>query len=128
MVLANILRTDRAAHRSLPAGRQRGIDAEVDRLHHAVRLPQMRQLPLAEQAMSHQALALLRQLDAARTSVDDLAAATVESFDTHPDTEIITSFPRLGSLTAPGCSPRSVTTDPASPTRKDSRTSPGPLQ
>ncbi|CQR59425.1 Mobile element protein (plasmid) [Streptomyces leeuwenhoekii] len=49
--------------------------------------------------MGRQAIALLRQLEAACTSVDDLTEATVESFDTHPDAEIITSFPGLGSLT-----------------------------
>lgn len=59
----------------------------------------MRQLPLVEQAMGRQTTALLRQLEATCTSADDLAQATVESFNTHPDAEIITSFPGLGSLT-----------------------------
>ncbi|MGO4417909.1 IS110 family transposase [Streptomyces sp. MCAF7] len=81
------------------AGRKRGIDTEAHRLHAALRAPQMRQLPLVEQAMGRQTTALLRQLDAACTSADDLAEAAVESFDTHPDAEIITSFPGLGSLT-----------------------------
>lgn len=81
------------------AGRQRGIEAEAERLRGALRIPQMRQLPQVELAMGRQAIALLRQLDAACTSVDDLADATVESFSTHPDAEIITSFPGLGSLT-----------------------------
>ncbi|WP_326769881.1 IS110 family transposase (plasmid) [Streptomyces sp. NBC_01591] len=81
------------------AGRQRGIEAEAERLRDALRIPQMRQPPQVEQAMGRQAIALLRQLDAACTSVDDLAEATVESFDTHPDAEVITSFPGLGALT-----------------------------
>src|SRR5690606_12888966 len=38
------------------AGRQRGIDAEVERLHAALRIPQMRQLPQVETAMGRQAL------------------------------------------------------------------------
>jgi len=59
----------------------------------------MRQLPLVEQAMGRQALALLRQLDAACTSADDLERAAVESFSQHPDAGIITSFPGLGPLT-----------------------------
>lgn len=37
------------------AGRQRGIDAEVERLHAALRLPQLRQLPQVEKAMGRQA-------------------------------------------------------------------------
>lgn len=81
------------------AGRQRGIEAEAHRLHEVFRLPQMRQLPKVEEAMGRQTTALLRQLDAACTSVDDLTEAVVESFETHPDAEIITSFPGLGLLT-----------------------------
>lgn len=81
------------------AGRQRGIEAEATGLHTALRVPQMRQLPLVEDAMGRQTLTLLRKLDAACTSADELAEAAVESFEAHPDAEIITSFPGLGSLT-----------------------------
>ena len=59
----------------------------------------MRQLPLVEQAMGQQALALLRQLDAACASAGDLERAVTESFNQHPDAGIITSFPGLGALT-----------------------------
>ncbi|MDX2548203.1 IS110 family transposase [Streptomyces sp. WI04-05B] len=98
---ARAARLTRAQLRALAkkAGRQRGIEAEADRLHTALRLPQMRQLPLVEEAMGRQTLALLRQLEAACSSADDLAAATTESFEKHPDAEIITSFPGLGPLT-----------------------------
>jgi transposase len=81
------------------AGRTRGIDAEAARLRDAFCSPQMRQLPLVEQAMGRQALALLGQLDAACTSADDLERAAAESFNLHPDAGIITSFPGLGALT-----------------------------
>jgi transposase len=81
------------------AGRKHGIDTEVDRLREALRAEQMHQLPLVEQAMGRQSLALLRQLDAACASAEDLAAAAVEAFETHPDAEIITSCPGLGSVT-----------------------------
>ncbi len=81
------------------AGRSRGIDAEATRLREAFRAQQMRQLPLVEQAMGRQALALLRQLDAACASAGDLEAAAAESFNQHPDAGIITSFPGLGPLT-----------------------------
>jgi transposase len=81
------------------AGRRLGIDAEAHRLRGAFRTDQMRQLPLVEQAMGRQALALLRQLDAACTSAQDLERAAVESFNQHPDAGIITSFPGLGALT-----------------------------
>ena len=81
------------------AGRSRGIDAEAARLRQALREDQMRQLPLVEEAMGRQALALLRQLDAACASADDLEAAATGSFNQHPDAEIITSFPGIGALT-----------------------------
>lgn len=81
------------------AGRSRGIDTDAARLHQAFRAPQMRQLPLVEDAMGRQALALLRHLDAACASADDLEHAATQSFNQHPDAGIITSFPGLGALT-----------------------------
>ena len=81
------------------AGRSRGIDAGAARLHKAFQEPQVRQLPLVEEAMGRQALALLRQLDAACAAASDLEQATIESFNQHPDAGIITSFPGLGLLT-----------------------------
>jgi transposase len=81
------------------AGRRRGINAEATRLRDAFRADQMRQLPLVEQAMGRQTLALLRQLDAACATADDLEQAATESFNLHPDAGIITSFPGLGPLT-----------------------------
>ncbi|MGD0241949.1 MAG: IS110 family transposase [Streptosporangiaceae bacterium] len=81
------------------AGRSRGVDTEATRLRDAFRVPQMRQLPLVEQAMGSQALALPGQLNAACVSAADLEQAVTESFNQHPDAGIITSFPGLGALT-----------------------------
>jgi transposase len=81
------------------AGRSRGIDTEAARLREAFRATQMRQLPLVEQAMGQQALALLGQLNAACDAAEDLENAATESFNLHPDAGIITSFPGLGALT-----------------------------
>jgi transposase len=81
------------------AGRQRGIDAEATRIQAILREKYLHQLPLVEDACGRQALALLRQLDTACANTDDLAAATIEHFDQHPDAKIITSLPGLGSLT-----------------------------
>jgi transposase len=81
------------------AGRSRGIDTEATRLRDAFRAGQMRQLPLVEQAMGRQALALLGQLDAACAAAADLERAATDSFNLHPDAGIITSFPGLGALT-----------------------------
>ena len=81
------------------AGRQRGIDKEAQRLRGAFHADQMRQLPLVEQAMGRQAVALLGQLNAACAAASDLEHAATESFNLHPDAGIITSFPGLGALT-----------------------------
>ncbi|MEV5533529.1 IS110 family transposase [Streptomyces prunicolor] len=81
------------------AGRQREITSEAERLHSLLRQPQMHQPPLVEHAMGTKTLALLRQLNAACTSADELEAALLNAFTTHQDAEIITSFPGLGHLT-----------------------------
>jgi transposase len=49
--------------------------------------------------MGKQSTALLRQLDAACASADELEQAAVESFNQHPDAGTITSFPGIGALT-----------------------------
>lgn len=79
-------------------GRRRGIDAEAARLTTAFATRQLRQLPMVEQAMGRQALALLRQLDAACQAADELAEATAAAFSQHPDAQIIASFPGLGEI------------------------------
>ncbi len=81
------------------AGRKRSNETEAERLHATLRAPQMHQLPLVEQAMGLQTATLLRRLETACTSADELAEAAPETFDQHPDAEIITSFPGLGSRT-----------------------------
>jgi transposase len=82
------------------AGRQRGIDAEAVRIRAALAVPQIRQPALVEQAMGVKTRALLRQLDAACASADELEVAATDSFNQHPDAEIYLSFPGLGSLLA----------------------------
>jgi transposase len=81
------------------AGRERGVDAEADRLQAILRADYLHQPQLVEDALGRQALALLRQLTAACANADELAAAVIEHFETHPDAPIITSQPGLGALT-----------------------------
>jgi transposase len=81
------------------AGRQRGIDTEAARIQAALRTQQLRQLPMVEDAFGRQALALLRLLDVASSNADDLATEASLHFQQHPDAEIITSLPGLGTLT-----------------------------
>lgn len=78
------------------AGRTRGIDAEADRLRTVLRGDYAHQPQAVEDAMGHQLLALIRQLDAACLAAADLATAVEEHFRRHPDAEILLSFPGLG--------------------------------
>src|SRR4029078_13088363 len=80
------------------AGRQRGIAAASIRLKGIFRRAWLQQLPLVEQAMAQQALALLKQLDAAAQAELELAEATRVAFQQHRDSAILTSFPGLGEL------------------------------
>ena len=70
------------------AGRQRGIAAASVRLQAIFRHTSLRQLPMVEQAMGSQALALLKQLEAAAQAADDLAEATRLVFQQHPQMAI----------------------------------------
>ncbi|WP_443609742.1 IS110 family transposase [Actinacidiphila acididurans] len=78
------------------AGRTRGIDAEADRLRTVLRGDYAQRPQAVEDAMGHQLLALVRQLDAACLAAEELAAAVEEHFRRHPDAEILLSFPGLG--------------------------------
>ncbi|WP_425824954.1 IS110 family transposase [Streptomyces fractus] len=80
------------------AGRRRYTTAETQRLQTIFRAEYAHQSPLVEEALGRQMLALLGQLDAAAQAADDLAEAVEASFHQHPDAEVITSFPGLGSL------------------------------
>lgn len=78
------------------AGRRRGIETDAERIQQLFRQEAPRQLPLVEDAMGKQALALLLQLDAACAAVHDLARASEEAFRAHPDAAIMLSFPGIG--------------------------------
>ncbi|WP_380282584.1 IS110 family transposase [Kitasatospora purpeofusca] len=93
---ARLTRTQLAAALK-SAGRQRGIDAEVERLREVFRAGWAHQPPLVEDALGRQMLALLGQLTAACTAAEDLAQAVEEVFPQHPAAEIICSFPGLGT-------------------------------
>ncbi len=103
------------------AGRSRGIDTEAARLREAFRIPQMRELPLVEQAMGRQTLALVRQLDAACASANDLEQAAVQSLTSTRTPGSSPTSQGSARSPAPGCSPRSETTDPGSRMPKVSR-------
>ncbi|MBH1937813.1 IS110 family transposase [Streptomyces sp. AV19] len=79
------------------AGRQRGIEAEAERLRGILRADWAHQPQLVEDALGKQMLALLLQLEAATKAANDLEEAVAEAFPQHPDADIILSFPGLGT-------------------------------
>ncbi|CPV68997.1 IS110 family transposase [Mycobacteroides abscessus] len=82
----------------IKAGRQRRIDAEVDRLLTVFRSDELRQPAIVEEAMGMQLTTLLAQFEAACQASDDLEAAAREHFESHPDAAVIGSFPGMGTL------------------------------
>jgi transposase len=78
------------------SGRQRGIEAEADRLRDIFRGDYAHQPALVEDALGKQMLALVVQLEAACRAADDLAKAVQEAFPQHPDADVLLSFPGLG--------------------------------
>jgi len=79
------------------AGPKRGIEAEAERIHEVFRGDVAHQLPLLEDALGQQMLALLGQLEVACVATDDLARAVEEVFPRHPEADVILSFPGLGT-------------------------------
>ncbi|MFI5497151.1 IS110 family transposase [Actinoplanes sp. NPDC051859] len=80
------------------AGRQRRITTLADEIREGLRVPQMRQLPLVEDAMGRQALALLSTLNTECANAEQLGQAAIAAFTRHPDHRVITSFPGMGDL------------------------------
>ncbi|MGW4528609.1 transposase [Amycolatopsis sp. NPDC004378] len=81
------------------AGRTRYIDRTAADIKAALRVAQLRQPTLVEDAFGRQALALLATLNAACAGVEELGAAASDAFREHPDYAIITSFPGLADST-----------------------------
>lgn len=79
------------------AGRSRGIAAQAQRIKTILRGDHARQPQAVEDAMGQQAAGLLLILDAACQSVDQLSTAVEEAFLTHPDAQILLSFPGIGN-------------------------------
>jgi transposase len=80
-------------------GRQRNVDTQAKRLQLLFRRRWLHQPPLVEDALGHQALALLKQLQAACQAAEDLGQVVAAQFSQHPDAAVIASFPGLGDLT-----------------------------
>jgi transposase len=95
---AQLVRKSSLAAALRRGGRTRGIPAAVDAIHEALRREQLRQPPLVEAAMAAHATALLHALNTAVANVARLEESLTTAFHQHPDAEIITSFPGLGTV------------------------------
>jgi transposase len=110
------------------AGRRGLVEGTADQILAALKRGQLRQPALVEAAMAQQALAYARVLGTMVANIAALEATLETAYLGHPDAAIISSFPGLGPSWAPGCSARSATTEPASPTPVASKPSPAPRQ
>lgn len=91
------------------AGRQRGIEAEVERLRDILRADWAHQPRLVEDALGTQMLALLLQLEAASKAADDLEHAVEEAFLSTRTLRSSSASPVSASSSVRGCWPRSET-------------------
>jgi transposase len=69
---------------------------QAGRLVEIFTVDQLRQPPLAEQAMGEAVRAIVRTLTAISESIRELQQALAASFELHPDAEILDSLPGLG--------------------------------
>ncbi|WP_109526745.1 MULTISPECIES: IS110 family transposase [Nocardia] len=70
----------------VPNSRQRGIESLAAEVHQALRVPQLRQRPLVEDALGGHALALVATLNAECDNADQLGEVTMDTFQQHPTT------------------------------------------
>lgn len=80
------------------AGRQRNLDVAASTILTNLRGEQFQQPPLIENAMGDQAVGLLRFLSTALSNLTRLDEALATAFNAHPDAQIITSMPGLGTI------------------------------
>ena len=80
------------------AGRRKQVDERAQRIQHALRSPQL-EVPVRVAYAHGQAVrALVRVIKVADEQIAALEAELIESFETHPDAEIIRSLPGLGAI------------------------------
>jgi hypothetical protein len=80
------------------AGRKRGVEARVQAIQQALRSAQLEAPPLLTRAYGTSVRALVAMVRAASDQIAGLEAELTQSFETHPDAEIIRSLPGLGAV------------------------------
>jgi hypothetical protein len=80
------------------AGRKRGIDARVQAIQDGLRSPQLEAPPLVTRAYGATVRAQVAVVRATNQQIAGLEAELTQSFERHPDAEIIRSLPGLGAV------------------------------
>jgi transposase len=80
------------------AGRQRGIEAEAERLRELLGREHMHQPCAVEQALGVQLRGLIGQLDALAATLAELENHIERAFNDHRQASVVASFPGLGSV------------------------------
>jgi len=80
------------------AGRKRGIEARVQAIQEGLRSPQLEAPPLVSRAYGATVRALVDVVRATNRQIAGLEAELAQSFERHPDAEIIRSLPGLGAV------------------------------
>jgi hypothetical protein len=80
------------------AGRKRGVEARVQAIQQALRSPQLEAPPLLTRAYGTSVRALVAMVRVASDQIAGMEAELTQSFETHPDAEIIRSLPGLGAV------------------------------
>jgi transposase len=78
------------------AGRQRNLDARATEIQQALRTPQLQPSLVLARAYGNTVRALVRILAQLNTEIAALEAELAETFEVHPDAEILRSLPGLG--------------------------------
>jgi transposase len=104
------------------AGRQRGLTTLAATIQQQLRLPQLRQPKLVEDAFDIQALAVLATLNAECASVDRLGEAVAAAFTRHPDYRAHISRTRHPARQCPLGNHENSSAAPMNPERATSHT------
>jgi transposase len=100
--------------RSLAAsGRKRNLDRRAREIYEALRGPQLEAPPVVAEAYGEAAGSLVVLIDSLAHQITRLEEQLAQRFEGHPDAEILSSLPGLGSVLGARCSRSSGTTRPA---------------
>jgi hypothetical protein len=80
------------------AGRRKKLDEKAQAIQQVLRSPQLEAPPLVARAHARSVRALVTLIQAANEQIAGLEGELAESFESHPDAEIIRSLPGLGAI------------------------------